>query len=76
MDYNELYKKAQRDLENVRVQKAQVKTKIDELVQSLDLDPDKDIASQVEALKADLESKQAEMTKELKDLESKLKEFE
>ena len=76
MDYNELYKKAQRDLENVRVQKAQVKTKIDELVQSLDLDPDKDIASQVEALKSDLESKQAEMTKELKDLESKLKEFE
>ena len=76
MDYNELYKKAQRDLENVRVQKAQVKTKIDELVQSLDLDPDKDIASQVEVLKSDLESKQAEMTKELKDLESKLKEFE
>ena len=76
MDYNELYKKAQRDLENVRVQKAQVKTKIEELVQSLDLDPDKDIASQVESLKKDLEAKQAEMTKELKDLESKLKEFE
>lgn len=75
-NYNELYKKAQKDLESVRVQKGQVKAKIDELVEELDLDPEQDLMEQVSALKKDLEARQTKSVKELNELVSKLKEFE
>lgn len=75
-NYNELYKKAQTDLESVRVQKGQVKAKIDELVEALDLDPEQDLMEQVSNLKKDLEARQTESVKELNELVSKLKEFE
>ena len=75
-NYNELYKKAQKDLESFRVQKGQVKAKIDELVEELDLDPEQDLMEQVSALKKDLEARQSESVKELNELVSKLKEFE
>ena len=76
MDYKELYNKAQKDLENIRVQKAQVQGKINILVDQLDLDKDQPLAEQVEAFKKDLESKQQEMAKELDKLALKLKEYE
>lgn len=76
MDYNELYKKAQKDLENVRVQKAQIEVKIEELVQELDLDKTKSIEEQVKTLKEDLETKRKFMVEELEGLANKLKELE
>lgn len=76
MDYNELYKKAQKDLENVRVQKAQIEVKIEELVQELDLDKTKSIEEQVSALKENLEVKRKAMVEELEELANKLKELE
>lgn len=76
MDYKELYNKAKNDLENIRVQKAQVQEKINSLVEVLDLDKDKPLKEQVEALKKELEERQKESTIELDRLAEELKKYE
>ena len=76
MNYGELYKKSQKELETVRVQKAQVKAKISELAKSLDLDEESDLKEQVEQLKSDLEAKQSEYTSELDRLAKELNELD
>ena len=76
MDYTELYKKAQKDLENVRLQKAQIEVKIEELIQDLDLDKTKSVEEQVKTLKEDLEAKRKAMVEELEELANKLKKWE
>jgi len=76
MNYSELYSKAQKDLESVRVQKAQIKASISELARSLDLDESDNLKEQVEQLKGDLEVKQSEYASELDRLAKELSELD
>ena len=76
MNYEELYKKAQKDLENVRVQKAQIQEKINLLVEKLDLNPELSLIDQANSLKVELEAKKQSLIQELDRLSEELKKYE
>lgn len=75
-NYTELFNKAQKDLENVKAQKVQVKTKMEQLIEELDLDKSQPLEPQLEELKKTLELKKNEYTAKLDELSKKLKELE
>jgi CHASE3 domain sensor protein len=76
MNYEELYNKAQKDLESIRTQKATIKAKIDEAVATLDLDPEQPLEPQVEELKKSLDGKQQSLAKELDTILEQLKQYD
>lgn len=76
MDYTELFNKAKKDLENVRIQKAQIENKIKELVSELGLDQNVDLSEQAVNMKKSLEESQKELSSKLDKLAEELKSYE
>lgn len=75
MDYKELYEKAKKDLERVKLQKEQTQEKIKSLITQLDLDENQPLDEQIDKLKQDLEVRQKELTSKLDSLAAEINKF-
>lgn len=75
-NYQELAKKSSQQLESLKIQKGTLQEKIKNLAESLDLDPSKDLLSQIKELKESLESKRKEQQSKLDELVKQLNEID
>lgn len=76
MDYSKLFEVSAKELETIRVQKAQVQNKLQELAQELGIDLNGDVEKQIEELSASLKKDQATLELTLQDIDKQLKELE
>lgn len=76
MDYSKLFEVSAKELETIRVQKAQVQNKLQELAQELGIDLNGDVEKQIAELSASLKKDQSTLELTLQDIDKQLKELE